>query len=92
MTQCNTVDFPLPDVDSPQVEQTVTFAQAFATTPNVVCSLHDCGPHVRTAYLSCMAYGVTTTGFQAIIKRTDTTPVPRPGIIVTLHWIATGQT
>lgn len=91
MNQCNTVIITVPDGDVTQVGQTVTFASPFATPPNVVCSLSDCGPHVRTAYLSCMAYNVTTKGFQAILKKKDATLPTRSGLQVTLHWIATDQ-
>lgn len=91
MNQCNTVIFTVPTGDVTQVGQKVTFASAFAAPPDVVCSLSDCGPHARTAYLSCMAYNVTTKGFEAILKKKDATNPPRSGLQVTLHWIATDQ-
>lgn len=71
---------------TPTPEQQVTFTAPFPQIPVVVCSLDDTGPFGPTAYLSCMAFAVSKTGFTAILKYIG--QVPQNQYDVKFNWIA----
>ena len=74
-----------------QINKTVNFAKAFGSTPTVVCSLSDIGPNSKTAYINCMAYSVSSTGFTAIIKKKDDAPAYTRDFDVTINWFASDE-
>ncbi len=69
-----------------EYDNQVTFSSAFTAAPVVICSLSDTGPYSKTAYLTCMAYNVTGTGFNACIKTFPSATVVASPVVV--YWVA----
>lgn len=69
----------------------VNFEKPFDTIPTIVCGMSDAAPGIDQGYLTCMAWGVTKTGFQAFIKIIDVTndtAFENAGGLTTFSWIA----
>lgn len=65
-----------------QYSQAVTFPAGYdgGTSPQIIYSLTDAGPHSLTGYLSCMSLDISEAGFTEYIKLYDVGGWGRPGV------------
>ena len=71
-----------------QVGVKVDFKCTFGFKPVVVCSLEDAGPSSTTAFVTCMAWSITKTGFQAFVKFNRGVDPMTHDVTVNMNWIA----